>query len=325
MPKGGHRCTVGAGCWGAGFGAAGWLTALAMLLVCGCQSSSQGFHLWNPFNLKLLGGQTEVPVRVGIAFEQKSALDPRRWIEELRAEPWSRLAKNLSHELKRPVQVEPLTVDQIAYHLQSGRLQFALVPGESLQRITEHQCEFIPLAAAQIAQRRGVIVADADSGIRTFGELKGKRFAFGPKGDAIADIAAKAALQANGVAVEDLRKEILPIPGTLQYHISSFEVAKEVVYGGTPAGVLDADEFETMSASGGRFSWRGFRLSRDQFNVIGYTEPIAEDTLIDARFLASPSVNERTRDAVRAMLVGLKDHDAKALRDLGFARFDAAP
>lgn len=299
------------------------LAASVVLVASGCQSSSQSFHLWNPFNLKLLGGQTEVPVRVGIVFEQKSALDPRRWIEELQAEPWNRLARNLGHELNRPVQVEPLTVDQIAYHLQSGRLQYAIVPGEAVQRIVDHQCEFVQLAAAQVGQRRGVIVADADSGIRTFGELKGKRFAFGPKGDAVLDSAAKAALEANGVAIDDLRKEILPIPGTLQHHISSFEVAKEVVYGGTTAGVLDADEFSTMPASGGRFTWRGFRLSRDQFNVIGYTEPIAEDTLIDARFLASPSVDERTRGAVRDMLVGLKVHDAKALHDLGFARFDA--
>lgn len=301
------------------------LAVLILLFLPGCRADPSDFRLWNPFHLKLTGGQTEVPVRMGIVFEQKSALDPRRWVEELQAEPWAGLAYDLRRELRRPVQVEPLTVDQIAYHLRSGRLQFALVPGDAIERIRAHRCEFEQLAVARVHQRRGVIVSRADSGIRTFAELRGHRFAFGPKADPVLDVATKAAMEAHGVSVEDLRKEILPVPGTLQYHPNSFEVAKEVIHGGTPAGVLDADEFALMPATGGRFSWRGFRFSRDQFNIIGYTDPVRMDTLEDARFLASLTVDEHTRSAVRARLASLAQREPQALRTLGFQAFQPSP
>lgn len=227
--------------------------------LAGCQpSGSREFTLWNPFGFRNPFQPDQPPLRIGMVADTQGVFDPRTWVETFKTPPWEDLSKHLSSELKRPVQVEPLTADQIAFHLQSGRIQFALVSGADVERIRDKTPEFLEIARAEAATRKGVIVADADSGIRSISELRGKRFAFGPSGDPILDTAAKEALQKAGVAIDDLKREILPIPGTLQYHLSSFEVAKEIVYGGTPAGVIDHDEFESLPARGGKFTWKGF-------------------------------------------------------------------
>ncbi|MCC7291265.1 MAG: PhnD/SsuA/transferrin family substrate-binding protein [Phycisphaerales bacterium] len=294
-----------------------------LLLTVGCQSQSRDFSLWNPFGLKLPFSFDQPPVRIGMVMDSQGVLDPQRWFDAFRTAPWEPMSKQLSDELRQPVQFEPLTADQIAFHLQSGRLHFALVSGDSLQKIREKNPDVVELAAAEISTRRGVIVTDADSGLRAFADLKGHRFAFGPADDPILDKAAKACLAANGVALEDLKREILPIPGTLQYHISSFDAAREIVYGGTPAGVMDAEEFAALPESGGRFTWKGFTFSRDQFNVVGYTEPIAVDTIEDARFVASHTVAEPLRESVRAFLLNLGSKHPAAAEAMGFKGFHA--
>lgn len=297
--------------------------ASLLLLAGGCQSQSRDFSLWNPFGLKLPFSSDQPPVRIGMVMDSQGVLDPQRWFDAFRTAPWEPMSKQLSDELHQPVQFEPLTADQIAFHLQSGRLHFALVSGESLQKIREKNPDVVELAAAEISTRSGVIVTKADSGLRVFADLKGHRFAFGPTDDPILDKAAKACLAANGVALDDLKREILPIPGTLQYHISSFESAKEIVYGGTPAGVMDAEEFAALPESGGRFTWKGFTFSRDQFNVIGTTEPIAVDTIEDARFVASHTVTPDLIEKVRGFLMDIGTKHPAAAEAMGFKGFHA--
>ncbi len=295
-----------------------------LLLTAGCQSQSRDFSLWNPFGLKLPFSSDQPPVRIGMVMDSQGVLDPQRWFDAFRTAPWEPMSRQLSDELRQPVQFEPLTADQIAFHLQSGRLHFALVSGESLQKIREKNPDIVELAAAEISTRRGVIVTKADSGLRAFADLKGNRFAFGPTSDPILDTAAKACLAANGVTLDDLKREILPLPGTLQYHVSSFESAKEIVYGGTPAGVMDAEEFAALPESGGRFTWKGFTFSRDQFHVIGYTEPIAVDTIEDARFVASHTVNPALLEKVRGFLLNIEHKHPAAAEAMGFKGFHAS-
>ncbi len=288
----------------------------------GCQSSeSREFTLWNPFGFRNPFQPDQPPLRIGMVADTQGVFDPRTWVETFKTPPWEELSKHLSSELKRPVQVEPLTADQIAFHLQSGRIQFALVSGADVDRILGKTQAFLEIARAEAATRKGVIVADADSGIRSMSELKGKRFAFGPSGDPILDTAAKEALRKAGVTIDDLKREILPIPGTLQYHLSSFEVAKEIVYGGTPAGVMDQDEFESLPERGGKFTWKGFTLSRDQFTVLGATDGVPLDTIEDARFLASKTADAALVERLRHVLLEMDRRRREACLSLGFRRF----
>jgi len=294
---------------------------LCSVLLAGCAaSSSSEFSLWNPFGLKLPFSASQPPIRVGMLADDKGVFDPRRLLESLEPPPWQELAKALSDDLGTPVQVELYTPQQIAFHLESGRLQFALVSGATLEQLREHG-GFEIIASADVSRRRGVIVANADSGIRSIPELSDRRFSFGPAGDPVLDVATRASLEKGGLPIDKIKREILPIPGTLQHHFSSFESAKEIVYGGTPAGVMDAQEFEALPDSGGKFTWLGFKFSKDQFNVLGYTEPVAVDTLEDAKFLSALRVDAALRDKVRARLLEMESRHQRSLESLGFARF----
>ena len=296
----------------------------------GCSQTSFSESIWNPFHLEFSFDITQKPVRIGIVNSHEGLLDMEHWFVVRQASPYARFRDQLGRHLGCGVQIQELEPFQITAHLQSGRLQYALVSDEDYQAMTEDGPVGQVIASARPLIRRGVIVASAKSDIRSIAEVKGKRFAFGPKDDPVLATAALKALEAAGVAKDDIQKELLPlIPNVdrLQYHISSHEAAKEIVYGlGTVVGVIEESHCESLPETGGRLI--PLRFAKDNFRVLGMTETVQSETSLAGPFIASSQADpEITRKIVEFLSTAQAEH-RKALHDVGLARFDmvsAAP
>ncbi len=300
------------------------ILVLSAGLTAGCSQASFSESIWNPFGVELSFDVTQPPVRIGVVHSHKGLLALENWFLVRKAPPYAGFRDRLARHLGCGVQIQELQPFQIAAHLQSGRIQYALVSAEDYQAMTEDGPVGKVLASSVPLTRRGLIVASAKSAIQDLAQIKGKRFAFGPKGDPVLAVATLQALAASGVAKEDIQKELLPIiPNAdwLQYHISSVEATKEVVYGiGTEVGVIEASEYESLPETGARLL--PLRFAKDQFRVLGETETIHSETSLAGPFLASLQADpERTRKVVEFLSAAHSDN-TKALRDIGLARFD---
>jgi len=295
-------------------------TSAASLL--GCGANLHRGTIWNPFGLDVPFAPTQDPVRVGIEVQSTGLLEPQRWAALFRLAPWDALGRRMMRELDAPVQFEPMTADQIAYHLESGRLQFALTSRAGYQTIHDLGADCRQIAVAVAARRQTMIVACAASGIRTLPELRGKRFAIGWPQDAHLDAAAFRCLEEGGVSPDELQRELLPVPGLRQRHADSASAARQIAYGlGTPAGAIDAAYYDALPVRGGRWAVVGATVSKDQFVVLARAHPVYVETIDDGRFLASAGTAPDLVQRTEHVLATLHQSDAPALAALGLERF----
>ncbi len=287
----------------------------ASLVWSGCAGGVFSSTVWNPLGVPLPSLDPD-PVRIGIVTESQSLLQAAVWWDLGHKEPYAELQQRLSARLLKSVQIEPMTPFQVAAHLQSGRLDFAMLSPEAYVEACKegHIGEIV--ATAEPSDRRGVIVARADSKIESLAQIKGQRFAFGPHGDAALHYGVLAVLSEAGIAPKDLGLEVLPV-GALQHHISSTESAKEVAYGlGTPAGVMDAAEFDKLPDTGGRMiNPLAPSFSKDQFRELARTPPAAA-----CRFVAGPNVDAALKSKVESFLLSA---DKAVVSSLGLKAFTA--
>ncbi len=297
-----------------------WAALTALVLVGGCHSefsdSIFGTSLWNPFDLKPLFAVDTEPIRIGVATDGCCMWDVRAWWDLRDRTPFTELRRALARHAGRPVQIEQLKDFQLAAQLESGRLDFALLTHGQYKQLKEQADTVDAIAYADVPDKTGLLVASADSGIRSISDVAGHRFAFGPHGDPILHHGAAAALEAAGVTLSDITREIVPIY-QLQYHISSREAAKEVVYGLTPAGVIAKSDYEQYPESGGRFFPLSF--SRDQFRVLGETKPVDFGP-----FVASSRTDPALVDRVRTFLLAAATDTPRVTDSLGVAAFTGA-
>lgn len=294
-------------------------------LLAGCQSTdrTQRFTatVLNPLNLKLPFLPYQQPVRIGIVHELTGIFDPASWDIAKVGSPWTPFAQHLQRRLNRPVQIEDLKAFQVAAHLQSGRVDFAFLAADDYVRLVDEFGELGEIiAVSEVRTRQGLIVTKASSKVESLADIKGKRFAFGPIGDDVLDKAAKATLVANGVSLDSLQKELLPIPGSFQHHISSNEAAYEIVYGlGTDAGVIEKSEYDAYPGTGGSLLFRTF--SKSNFRVLGQTEPTRVKTISEGPFLAARDTDPKLVEQVRKFLIEAAERDRSALHAMGIAAF----
>jgi ABC-type phosphate/phosphonate transport system substrate-binding protein len=312
------------------------LVLMGLALAGGCFEATFSKSIWDPAHLQPLYFGKD-PVRIGLvqAGGEDSLLNPAAWLE-MKRPPWYALQRELSKELKRPVVVQTLKPFQVAAHLASGRIQIGMLPAaDYLELIKDKELADggtlgEVLALSEAGERRGVIVASAKSDIHSVADLKGRRFAFGPKGDPVLYEAALACLKREGLSVDDIAREIIPIPGSLQFHISSAEAAKEIVYGfgvgkrRTEAGVIEEWDYDSFPDTGGRLLPL-IRFSKDQFRVLARTDPVASGIVGDGPVLASPDADPDLAATVRDFLLAAADKHQGALRDLGIKQFRPAP
>ena len=296
---------------------------LPAVLLAGCgESSLFSASIWDPLGLTRAFGAHAKPVRIGLAHEYGGIFDIRSWGKKA---PWDALVSELSEHLGRPVVVENLKPFQIEFHLrETGRLQFALISADDYLSISKEQPLGKVLAFSEAYSRQGVVVARASSSIKQTADLKGGRFAFGPKNDPVLHQAAADVLAEAGVAVSELKTLI---PGQLQFHISSREAAKEIAYGitGTEAGVIEAGEFDAYPETGGR--WIPFleTFSKDQFRVLGRTPATRVETMGEGPLIAGQQTEPELAEKVRDFLLSAEKEHPEVVRSLGFARFRPAP
>ncbi|MFQ5492199.1 MAG: phosphate/phosphite/phosphonate ABC transporter substrate-binding protein, partial [Phycisphaerae bacterium] len=288
----------------------------------GCgEASLFSVSTWDPMGVRFMLDLHNKPVTIGLCHEQKGVFDITHWGEK---PPWDAFRKRLQEHLHRPVRFENFEPFQIGFHLdQTGRIDFALLNAADYVKMTEEGTAGKILAISQRRLRQGVIVANAKSDIQSPADLKGRNFAFGPKNDPVLHLAALSYLQANGVDAKDLRS---PVLGGLQHHISSKEAAKQIAYVlGTDAGVVEAEDYDAWPETGGRWFPLPETFSKDQFRVLGRTEKVVAETIGEGPFLVGEHVDDELVQAMRAFLIEADRKNRRALNDLGFSGFRAAP
>ncbi len=292
----------------------GELGVLCVVLMCaGCRSGSFSQTFWNPFELELPFAQQEPPVRIGVTGDLNSLWNVRAWWDTSDRTPWTEFRRALGQHLGRPIQVEQLKPFQLALQLESGRLDFALLDDAGFSEVTSEVEGCRVIARALANKRVGLIVASAKSEVASIEQVSGHRFAFGPRGDPVLHLGAAAALEEGGVSIEGIQRELIPID-TLQYHTSSQEVAKEVVYGLTPVGVVDQADYESYPESGGTLIPLTF--GQDQFRVLGRTK-----SFDPGPFVAGPVVDQELVSQVHTFLVTTVKDKPVVTNALGIASF----
>ncbi len=304
-----------------------------LLAVIGCQQSEQR---GGPIDLE--GGLQVIfkpmgdllglpdPVRVAITRDHLPSFSllpdlssPERFFRlgPLEQAPWMPLRQAMERQLKRPVHFTRSNYRGIRYHLSTGRIPFAMVSATEYAEITRRpvsQIVAVPVNVKGTTQHCGLIIVKKDSKIKSPADLKGKRFAFGPREDAILHRAALEALAKAGVTEKDIPKEIIPPFG---YHINSYEIAKGVLIEGVPAGVVDELDFESWPEKSNILS--KLSICQDRFRVIGRTEPVLEGPII-ASVKAEPELVEQMQD----LLINQLKDDKSVLGKLHYARFTKA-
>ena len=309
-----------------------WMGALSFAMIAGCEQKQQNVTVFNPFGLKAPFGLDQPPVRIGIAAQPRGILDPAGWDVLGVGSPWNPLRDALQKKLKAPVQIEPMKPFQIAANLKSGRLSFGFMSADDYADSAAQMGGFgHVIAFSEQATRQGLIVANARSDIRSIPEISGRRFSFGPPGDPVLDLATKEALQAAGLPLEAIAKELLALNretlitvNAHQHHINADESAYEIAYLiGTDAGVIEASDYQRWPETGGNMLLRTF--SKDQFRVLGKTKTVKVETIEDGPFIASDSADPHLVDQVAAFLLAADRNNPKPLRTLGLDRFKSPP
>jgi ABC-type phosphate/phosphonate transport system substrate-binding protein len=202
------------------------------------------------------------------------------WLDAFAAAPFSELQRGLSSAIGRPTQFETLQPFQIHAHLATGRVQFAFVDADDENEVVADGAGKViarPVFAQEAPTCTALFVVPKDSPIKDLSELKGKRVAFGPPNHPALHWAALKAIKEAGVEEKDLAKQVLPIPGSLQFHINSLEAAKAALFKlEADVGVVDEAEYTRWPETGGNAltSALSISISQDQLRVIGRTEPV---------------------------------------------------
>jgi len=253
------------------------------------------------------------PIRIGVVPETSENLDMIAWWDLRQRTPWTELQSALALTMKRPVQIEQHDLSQVAAHLEYGNLDFALLTDAQCDELTKQFKACVVIAKAKTLKRKGVIVAAASSDIKTIGEIAGQRFAFGPPGDPVLHYAAMATLHAAGISTDKIRREIIPYD-SLQYHMNSREVAKEIVYGTSKVGVIDRTMYDQLPNTGG--GWIPLRFSKDQFRVLGETSPVQLGPVV-----ASAKTDPKLVQSVKSFLLNVEERSPQVATSLGVAGF----
>ncbi|MFH0982561.1 MAG: PhnD/SsuA/transferrin family substrate-binding protein [Planctomycetota bacterium] len=301
---------------------------LSALGIAGCSQTSFSQSIWNPFHLELNFDVTQQPVRIGIVSPPEGPLALKNWFVVRQAPPYAGFRNALARHLGCGIQIQELEPFQITAHLQSGRLQYALVSDADYKTMTAYGPVGETLASAVPLTRCGLIVASAKSNIQSLSGIKGRRFAFGPKDDPILDQAALKTLEEAGINKDDIEKELIPNPlypslDRRQYHTSSLEAAKEIVYGlGTEVGVIEESDYRSFPDTGGRLL--PLKFAKDNFRVLGTTATLQSETSLAGRFIASAQAHPEVTRSVVEFLSKAHTAHRNALADVGLARFEVA-
>jgi ABC-type phosphate/phosphonate transport system substrate-binding protein len=222
----------------------------------------------------------------------------------------------LSEGLERPVAIDPCLAFQAQSGLASGWYSLAEVSPTDfaqLARKADLRVLAIPVDTQGRAARPAVLVVSARSEIQDVADLRGKRVAFGPAGDARTHHAAQQLLQEAGLKKTDLSLEVLPVPGSLKHMPNMAAVAKSVANQSSDAGFLDEAAWERLPP---RPRKEG-DASRQDLRVIARTMALPDRLLI-----ASPKLDDEMLERARTEVLAMHQDHPEALEPLGTSAYE---
>lgn len=242
--------------------------------------------------------------------------------------PFKEVQRGINKKLARPTQFMVLNPEQIHAHLSTGHVQFAFIDEADEAAIMQDNVATVvarPVFEPAPPTSTALFVVAPDSPIETLKDLAGKRVAFGPPNHPALHWGALKALEAAGVNEADLAKQVVPIPGSLQFHISSIESAKAALFKvEADAGVIDEEDYMSWPESGGNVvaSALAISISRDQLKVIGKSEPIP--LFPNGAVLASQKADPAVVEVVRQYLVQVVPTEERITKPLGLVKYVSA-
>ncbi|MCH8808150.1 MAG: phosphate/phosphite/phosphonate ABC transporter substrate-binding protein [Planctomycetes bacterium] len=286
---------------------AGFLMLTVLLATTGCRSA--GLRLLNLIGIK----KDPIMVLFVLDDEHEPPKDIREWINP--AAPYEPLLAAMERELGRPVGYDMCFSFQLAPCLNTGLSHLAVVSASQYVEVLDHG-EFEVLAVAiddkGRSARSALLVVPAESGIRGLDDLRKKRIAFGPNGDARTHHAAWKLLREHGLDKTDLALELLPLPGSLKHMPHMRAIAQSVINHSSDAGFVDEGAWEAFPESDPREG----EPARDKLRVVARTVAVPNQLI-----LRSPKLDDPGAKSVRAFLmsVGAKSPEAlDALPNAGY-------
>ncbi len=274
--------------------------SLACLAPAGCHRGGGSFLL-----NALTGAK---PVSIVLVSEQLLQLNPFGPYEELR--------QALKDHMDRPVRLQLCAPFQCELYLSGGFCQFAFVPPTVYARLADRGRFPVLAASADLRGRRerpALLIVRSDSEIESVADLRGKVVAFGPSIDGRTCVAALDLLERNGVTRDDLKKELLPLPGSLKHIAEGRALVRSVSSGSSDAGFLDQADWERMVAGEGDDA----AADVSRLRILAETKPLPDILLI-----ASPKTAPALVETVRAfMLASGRQHPA-TLKPLALSGYE---
>jgi ABC-type phosphate/phosphonate transport system substrate-binding protein len=280
----------------------GFPTALVLALAaCSAGCRTGGIPLLNYIPLSK-------PINIVIASDSPIESAPMLLSHERLREAMSKdLGRGVHLELAFPLLLEP--------GLSSNWQQLAILSPQQFATLSSPD-KFTVLAVASAVSPNGaepgVLITKAVGGAADVASLKGQRVAFGPPDSARLNAAARAFLRDAGVREEDLKREILPVPGSLLTFPDSASVGRAVLDGEAIAGFVNESYLQGLSETPAGADV----AARSQFRILGRTM-----TLPDRIVVASPTLDAATRQRVQDFLVASSRDHARALQDAHLAGF----
>lgn len=239
--------------------------------------------------------------------------------------PFNVVQRGINKKLNRPTQFMLLNPEQIHAHLASGHVQFAFVDeGDETVVMADGVATVVarPVFDPAPPTCTALFVVSPDSPIESLKDLAGKRVAFGPPNHPALHWGALAAIEAAGVKESELAHQIVPIPGSLQFHLNSVEAAKAALFKvEADVGVIDEADYLKWPETGGNVlaSALSISISRDQVKVIGKTDPIP--LFPNGAVLASSKTDPALIALVRDYLVQTVPTDQRITKPLGLVKY----
>lgn len=209
------------------------IVAVSLWPLLGCRSG--GLPILNFLPLAKPVGMliaTDTPAQTAVALPE---------MEAFRTAASKELGREVHFELAFPLLLEP--------QLGIGWQQFAIVsPAQyaALGKPDDFQVVAVGGASAENACRPAYFVVSAGSSIQNLRETRDSLIAFGPAEDSRLFLAAALSLDDEGISRGDLKRQVLPVPGSLMHHVNSAEAAKAVLSGAAGVAVVDSSWYEAL-------------------------------------------------------------------------------
>ena len=214
----------------------------------------------------------------------------------------------------------------IGTQLSLGEMPFAILSAREFCGIQD-RTGVTMLASAKNSlgrtSRKALIVSRSGSELAELTDLKGKRFAFGTRGDLLTDLAVRAAFDKAGMPASALMTELLPPPVAYGGRLyaggeAANKVAMPILRGDVipiSAGVIDEVAFAALPDTGGNIITGP---AKDDFHIMGETAPVPELIVV-----AGPGAETALTAAMKTYLLDKAGADADVRSQMGISGFAA--